>query len=101
MYFEIGNQIRAARALLGWSRDELADAAGLHCRAVAYWETKGTLPDYESPGLVMIREALCEAGVVATTDPAPGVRFLRKPEIVEKAQLSRSSPQNLGLATSR
>ena len=33
-----GSQIRAARAGLGWSQEELANHAGIHAKAVAYWE---------------------------------------------------------------
>ena len=33
-----GSQIRAARAGLGWSQEELAGRAGIHAKAVAYWE---------------------------------------------------------------
>lgn len=35
---EAGNQIRAGRALAGWSQDELATAAGLHVNSVKVWE---------------------------------------------------------------
>ena len=35
-----GNQIRAARALLGWKRRDLA----LHPNAVAYWERREHIP---------------------------------------------------------
>lgn len=35
---ETGKQIRAARALVGWSQDALAMAAGLHCNSVKHWE---------------------------------------------------------------
>lgn len=33
-----GRQIRAARALVGWSQDDLAKAAGLHPNSVKHWE---------------------------------------------------------------
>ena len=33
-----GCQIKAARALLGWSREQLATAANLHPNTVTYWE---------------------------------------------------------------
>ena len=35
-----GAQIRAGRALLRWRQRDLAEAAGLHPKAVAYWEAK-------------------------------------------------------------
>jgi hypothetical protein len=72
-----GAQIRAARALLGWTRQELADAAGLHRNAVGYWESSDRIPTglREPVGCGMIREALCEAGVELFAKPAPGVCF--------------------------
>jgi len=38
-----GAQVRAARAMLGWRRRDLAAAAGLHPNAVAYWERQGDI----------------------------------------------------------
>ena len=40
-----GSQIRAARALLGWSRQVLAEAASLHVNTVVYWEQQEEIPD--------------------------------------------------------
>ena len=37
---EAGKQMRAARALVGWSQDELAGAAGLHVNSVKTWEAR-------------------------------------------------------------
>ena len=78
--FTTGNQIRAARALIGWRRDELAEAAGLHVNAVKYWERLPSFSDREQNepvGLRRIREALDEAGVMLIDDPAPGVYLAR------------------------
>ncbi len=74
--FTSGNQIRAARALIGWRRDELAAASGLHPNAVKYWETRRDFSNREANepvGLQRIRDALEGAGVVAIAEPAPGV----------------------------
>lgn len=71
-----GRQIAAARALLGWSQGELAQAAGLHVNAVAYWERHGAIPTYRTPvGCERIRDALRDAGVETFLEPAPGVRL--------------------------
>lgn len=35
---EAGKQIKAGRALVGWSQVDLAGAAGLHCNSVKHWE---------------------------------------------------------------
>jgi len=37
---EAGKQMRAARALVGWSQDDLAGAAGLHVNSVKTWEAR-------------------------------------------------------------
>jgi len=74
-----GAQIRAARALLGWTRVELAMAANLHRNAIGYWEQHKTIPNGRSREPVAcrhIREALHAAGVEVFKDPAPGVRFV-------------------------
>lgn len=74
---ESGAQIRAARALFGWTRLELAEAASLHRNAVGYWESR---PDIgarrrEPVGVRIIREALLDAGVEVFSKPSPGVRY--------------------------
>ena len=73
MQIKTGAQIRAARALLGWRRKDLALRANLHSNAVAYWERHEKLPRHEQVGPRRIREALFCAGVVAVSSPAPGV----------------------------
>lgn len=73
-----GAQIRAARALIGWSRQDLANASGLHANAVGYWEIEDEIPNgtcAEPVACRRIREALLEAGVEFHATPAPGVRF--------------------------
>ncbi|MBS0270091.1 MAG: helix-turn-helix domain-containing protein [Proteobacteria bacterium] len=71
-----GRQIAAARALLGWSQDELADASGLHVNSIAYWERHAAIPTYRAPlACERIGDALREAGVETFLNPAPGVRF--------------------------
>jgi hypothetical protein len=79
-----GAQIRAARALLGWSRRRLAQAAGLHENSVKYWEDQQTISDhvYTTPvACRLMRQALQDAGVVTFSAPAPGVRLCRKSPI--------------------
>lgn len=73
-----GAQIRAGRALLGWSREELADAAEVHRNAVGYWESRGAAAAEaasSSYALHHITRALHAAGVELVCDPTPGVRF--------------------------
>jgi DNA-binding transcriptional regulator YiaG len=68
-----GAQIKAARALLGWRRVDLAAAAGLHRNAVAYWEGQPRMPRREPFACQKMRAALLMAGVVTVSTPAPGV----------------------------
>lgn len=71
-----GSQIKAARALLGWRRIDLAAAAGLHRNAVAYWEGQQRIPRSEPFACRKMRHALLSAGVVTVSTPAPCVCLL-------------------------
>jgi len=76
-----GSQIRAARALLGWNRSKLAEAAGLHRNAVAYWERHDVIPTgrYAAPiACRYIQAVLLSAGVEIFDDPSPGVRLCQR-----------------------
>ncbi len=70
-------QSRAGRALLNWSRDELAAKGGVPARTVADFELGNTAPQRRT--LSAIRAALEQAGVVFTNGDEPGVK-LRKPD---------------------
>lgn len=74
--FVTGAQIKAARALLGWRRLDLAAAAGLHRNAVAYWERQQRMPRAEPCACRKMRAALLAAGVVTVSRPAPGICLL-------------------------
>ncbi|UMA67289.1 helix-turn-helix transcriptional regulator (plasmid) [Roseivivax marinus] len=57
--------IRAARAWLGWTQARLAEEAGIHPKAVAYWERKKWLPE-DTPkvgAIPQMREAFSRHGV--------------------------------------
>lgn len=72
-----GRQIRAARALIGWSRGQLATASGLHANSVGYWEGMTDIPTgaSEPHACRCIREALKATDVEVFVNPAPGVRL--------------------------
>ena len=73
-----GRQIAAARVLLGWTQQDLADASHLHRRSIQYWEKEEVIPygPYREPIAVRsIRKALAEAGVQVFTRPSIGVRL--------------------------
>ena len=76
--FVTGSQIRAARALLGWRREDLAAAARLHPNAISYWEKRAKLPTRHEPDACRkMRAALAGVGVITVNTPAPGVcRFV-------------------------
>lgn len=71
----MGRQIRAARAALGWSREDLAERAGIHAATVTYWERVGDLPVHEGRAKAPERmlAALKAAGAEIVTHPRPGV----------------------------
>ncbi len=72
-----GSQIRAARAGLGWSQEELAGRAGIHAKAVAYWERMGEVSRRQAqgraPGRMLV--ALRSAGVDVVAEPRRAVFF--------------------------
>ncbi len=79
--FRSGAQIRAARALLGWTQKDLAEAADLHPKAVAYWERKDSMSARrEEVGAQRIRHALADAGVEPISNPVLGVGFIPERE---------------------
>ena len=69
-------QLRAARALLGWSQSDLAAKAGLSRPTVKRAETENDTP-VSVEAKTKMRAALEAAGVEFTNGDAPGVR-LRK-----------------------
>jgi transcriptional regulator with XRE-family HTH domain len=72
-----GAQIRAARAMLGLRREDLARAASLHPNAVQYWEKKRDVPAGPPPYAVeRVEDALKAMGVETFADPSPGVRLV-------------------------
>ncbi|MGI4943742.1 MAG: helix-turn-helix domain-containing protein [Janthinobacterium lividum] len=68
-------QLRAARALLDWSRDQLAEAATTTTRTLARLEAGENVP--RSATLTAIRTALESAGVefIEQNGGGPGVRL--------------------------
>ena len=73
-------QIRAARALLGWSQQQLGDKAIVSLNAVTRLE-KGTV-DSRSSTIIAIQKALTKAGVefLPADQKGEGVR-LKSPKI--------------------
>jgi len=74
------DQIRAARALLQWSAQDLADSAGVGIATVRRFETVIGIPTGQVRVLTAIQAALEEAGVefIGSPDDQPGVRLAKK-----------------------
>ncbi|AWI59016.1 helix-turn-helix domain-containing protein [Sinorhizobium fredii] len=75
------NQIRAARALLNWSQNELVEKSGLSLTTIRRMEDETIGPDRSSAGNVAtVAKVLQEAGVIfqgegEMIDGGPGVRL--------------------------
>lgn len=71
-----GNQFKAARSLLGWSQNQLAEAAGLSVPTIKRAEGSAALSASEN-AVDAIRSALEDAGVefIAENGGGPGVRL--------------------------
>jgi len=69
------NQIRAARALLGWSGTDLADLSGVGITTLRRYELQRGIPAANTSVLMMIKKTLESAGIEFTGDPLvnPGV----------------------------
>lgn len=68
-----GSQIRAARALLGWSQQDLADKSLLSETAILKLETQSA--DSRTSTLIKVRKSLEDAGIefINRPDGAAGV----------------------------
>lgn len=75
-----GSQMRAARALLGWSANDLAERCGVSYNTIQRAERVDDMPNMQSRNLAAIKSAL-EAGGVEFIDGqytgagGPGVRL--------------------------
>ena len=71
-------QIRAARALLRWSAQDLADGSGVGVATIRRIELAEGVPSSNARTLEHLRVALEAAGVefVGTPDDRPGVRLV-------------------------
>ena len=70
-----GRQIRAARALLDWSGQYLADKCGISLKTLRRYEPKNGVPAGNTKVLESIESVLEGQGIVFTGDPLvnPGV----------------------------
>jgi ribosome-binding protein aMBF1 (putative translation factor) len=70
-----GGQIRAARAFLRWSADELAKQAKISAQTVRRAEREDGVPNMLANNMEAIRKALEAAGVQFTNDNGHGVKI--------------------------
>lgn len=72
-------QIRAARAAVGWSAEELAKNSGVVRRTIVNIETNSGVPSANAQTLQKIIAALEAAGIefIGTPDDGPGIRIRR------------------------
>lgn len=70
-------QVRAGRAALGWTAQQLADAAGIASRTVLRLEAEVGVPQTTTGTLAKIQTALEAAGIefIGTPDDGPGIRI--------------------------
>ena len=76
------DQLKAARALLGWSFDRVAARSGTSAQLVRAFEKTGRIVPMNIPGrpvpidaLAAIHDTLEAAGIEFTNGDAPGVRM--------------------------
>jgi hypothetical protein len=69
------SQIKAARAMLGWSAIELANRSGIGSASIKRYEVQQGIPIANTKNLMVIRNTFEEAGIEFTGDPLvnPGV----------------------------
>ena len=75
-----GEQIKMARAALGWSIEKLAEASSVGVRTINRMEAQSGFPNATQANLRLIRSTLEEAGIEFIGDAAegPGVRLWRQ-----------------------
>lgn len=74
----LSSQVRAAKALLRWSGEDLASKAGVSLSTVRRVESSDGMPESQNiKTIIAIKKALEEAGVefIGSPDDRPGVRL--------------------------
>jgi transcriptional regulator with XRE-family HTH domain len=72
------SQCRAARALIDWSQQQLADASHVGNATIRNFESGRSTPQHST--LAALQRALEDAGVEFTNGGQPGVRLRKKAE---------------------
>jgi len=68
-------QIKAARALLGWSASQLSEYSGIGVATIRRYELQSGIPSAQAKPLKSLEDAFKNAGIEFTGDPLvnPGV----------------------------
>jgi transcriptional regulator with XRE-family HTH domain len=74
----IDEHVRAARALLRWTLDDLASKSGIDRTTLHRWESNKHKPTTATREAV--KKAFEEAGIEFTNGSNPGVKHIRRPE---------------------
>ncbi|MGE7415073.1 helix-turn-helix domain-containing protein [Methylobacterium tarhaniae] len=72
------SQLRAARALIGWSQEALSEASGVSVATIKRLEPGEGLLKTRLETLEKLRRALESQGVAFTDGGEPGVRLVKK-----------------------
>ena len=75
-------QIKMARAALGWSVDKLAEVSAVGVRTIHRIEAQVGMPNATAANLKLIRETLEAVGIefIGDADEGPGVRLWAAPK---------------------
>jgi ribosome-binding protein aMBF1 (putative translation factor) len=75
-----GQQIRAARAALGWSATKLAEKVGVAMKTIARLEQTDGIPETRLRTILEVQQTLESAGIefIGTPDDRPGIRISPK-----------------------
>lgn len=96
MALTIGNQIKAARALVGWDQAGLAKAAGVDPNTIRNLEASGAEPlAGRLDTLRKVQSALEALGIEFLNGGSPGVR-LSKPGAAQSIAIAKLNSQNDG-----
>ncbi len=76
-------QIRAARAAVGWTGSDLAQAAQVSLRTITKMEVSPIMPDMRYSTLMRIKTSLEAQGIefITTPDGSPGIVIRGRPSV--------------------
>lgn len=73
--------VRAARALLKWTQEDLAQRSGVGVTTINMWENDKTRPSRETKDQIFV--AFVEAGIEFWNGGNPGVRLIRDRSLLD------------------